>query len=107
TEYISCAEELPKDGIVVMSKIADEKGERNEQLLKRQGNLWFVPSGDMYVYYRPTHWRSATTDELLRVRKEFGQREDEERRRIEELDHQIEAEDTKRDSLGGSLDYLK
>lgn len=67
-EYISCTEELPKDGIVVMSKIADEKGERNEQLLKRQGNLWFVPSGDMYVYYRPTHWRSATTDELLKVK---------------------------------------
>ncbi|HCR2010153.1 TPA: hypothetical protein ONC52_001975 [Enterobacter asburiae] len=28
-----------------------------EQKLKRQGNLWFVKSGDMYVYYTPEKWR--------------------------------------------------
>lgn len=40
-----------------MTKVDDEKGVRNEQELKRQGNLWFVPDGSMYVYYTPTHWR--------------------------------------------------
>jgi hypothetical protein len=45
------------EGVVVMTKIEDEKGKRNEQTLKRQGNLWFHPDGSMYVYYTPTHWR--------------------------------------------------
>ncbi len=45
------------NGIVLMTKIDDENGIRNEQELKRSGNLWFVPDGSMYVYYTPTHWR--------------------------------------------------
>lgn len=44
---------------VVQTKIDDEHGERNVQLLKRDGGLWFVPDGSMYVYYTPTHWRPA------------------------------------------------
>lgn len=44
---------------VVQTKIDDERGSRNEQDLKRIGNLWFFPSGDVYVYYTPTHWREA------------------------------------------------
>ncbi len=52
--------DLPPDGLVVETKIDDSKGVRNEQTLKRQGNLWFYPDGSMYVYYRPTHWRSLT-----------------------------------------------
>lgn len=55
-EWIATSQQLPKDGEVVHTKIDDEKGCRNEQLLKRQGNLWFFPDGSMYVYYRPTHW---------------------------------------------------
>lgn len=47
---------LPPDGKVVMTKIDDSKGCRNEQLLKRQGRLWFFKDGSMYVYYTPTHW---------------------------------------------------
>ena len=27
-----------------------------QQLLKRQGRLWFVPDGSMYVYYVPAFW---------------------------------------------------
>ncbi len=23
----------------------------------RNGKLWFLPGGEMYVYYTPTHWR--------------------------------------------------
>jgi hypothetical protein len=42
----------------VQTKIDDKHGIRNIQTLKRQGNLWFVPDGNMYVYYTPTHWRS-------------------------------------------------
>lgn len=52
-----CADRLPDDGVVVMTKIYDAKGERNEQKLKRRGNLWFFPDDTMYVYYTPTHWR--------------------------------------------------
>lgn len=56
-EYVLVADELPPDNEVVMTKIDDASGCRNEQLLKRQGRLWFTPDGSMYVYYTPTHWR--------------------------------------------------
>lgn len=41
----------------IMTKIEDSKGSRNEQLLIREGRLWFFPDMSMYVYYMPTHWR--------------------------------------------------
>ena len=47
---------LPPEGVIVNTKIDDINGVRNEQKLKRQGNLWFTPDGKMYVYYTPTHW---------------------------------------------------
>lgn len=56
-DWIKIQDELPPHGAVVQTKIDDENGERNVQNLKLQGNLWFVPDGSMYVYYRPTHWR--------------------------------------------------
>jgi hypothetical protein len=46
------------EGVVVETKIDDEKGIRNETTLKRQGRLWFFPDDSMYVYYQPTHWRA-------------------------------------------------
>lgn len=55
-EWLDCKQLVPEDGLVVLTKIEDEKGERNVQKLKRNGNLWFVPDGSMYVYYTPTHW---------------------------------------------------
>jgi hypothetical protein len=48
----------PED-VVVRTKISDASGERNDQLLKRRGNLWWFPDGSMYVYYTPTHWQPA------------------------------------------------
>jgi hypothetical protein len=56
-EWVKCSIKLPENGKLVETKIDDEKGVRNEQILKRQGNLWYVPDGSMYVYYTPTHWR--------------------------------------------------
>ena len=47
------------EGVEVMTKIDDEHGVRNEQSLKRRGNLWFLSDGSMYVYYWPTHWRAT------------------------------------------------
>ncbi|CAH5460360.1 TPA: hypothetical protein N0X70_001557 [Enterobacter roggenkampii] len=44
---------LPPEGILVDT--ISQGG--MEQKLKRQGNLWFVKSGDMYVYYTPEKWR--------------------------------------------------
>lgn len=55
-EWIKCLDELPQENVEVMTKISDENGERNEQSLKRNGNLWVSPDGSMYVYYTPTHW---------------------------------------------------
>ncbi len=52
-------------GPVVWTKIDDDKGARNEAPLFKSGNLWFVPDGSMYVYYRPTHWRHLTHAEEL------------------------------------------
>ena len=47
---------LPPEGEVVLTKLDDEHGLRNQQRLKRMGSLWFEPRGEMYVYYTPTHW---------------------------------------------------
>lgn len=60
SEWTAVSEELPERGVVVMTKIHDENGERNEQPLKliaNGGRLWFFPDGSMYVYYVPTHWK--------------------------------------------------
>jgi len=48
--------ETAPDGVVVMTKISDEHGERNKCILKRKGRLWFFYDDSMYVYYTPTHW---------------------------------------------------
>src|ERR1700728_359346 len=53
----------PPEKRAVMTRIDDEKGCRNEQVLVRQGNLWFFPDMSMYVYYRPTHWRPCEVNE--------------------------------------------
>jgi hypothetical protein len=45
------------EGKVVLTKIDDECGPRNQQELVRQGRLWFFPDKSMYVYYDPTHWK--------------------------------------------------
>ena len=57
-EWTKCKDRLPDEGVVVMTKIDDANGCRNEQELKRLGRLWFFPDGSMYVYYTPTHWKS-------------------------------------------------
>ena len=46
------------EGIVVDTKIDDAGGVRNEQPLIRRGSLFFYSDETMYVYYRPTHWKS-------------------------------------------------
>jgi len=45
------------ENIILETKIDDHNGCRNEGKLQRRGNLWWTPDGQMYVYYRPTHWR--------------------------------------------------
>lgn len=59
--WIACAERLPPRGTPVETKVDDEHGVRNEQLLMLHDSpgskLWFFPDGRMCVYYTPTHWR--------------------------------------------------
>jgi len=47
---------------VVQTKIDDDGGVRNVQLLRRRGNLWFFPDMSMYVYYTPSHWAEVQSD---------------------------------------------
>lgn len=56
-EWTSCNSQLPPNGELVWTKIDDQAGERNVAILRRQGNLWFVADGSVYVYYTPTHWK--------------------------------------------------
>ena len=49
--------ESAPENVPVMTKIDDEGGARNEQLLVRRGRLWWFTDGSMYVYYTPTHWK--------------------------------------------------
>lgn len=65
-------------GKSVMTKIEGADGARNEQVMVKNGNLWFV--GDMYVYYQPTHWRELSQVEKLRIKN------DNERRAIDNLE---------------------
>lgn len=58
-DWIKTSDALPATGKMVMTKIDDAGGVRNEQRLRREGRLWFVPDGSTYVYYVPTHWRPA------------------------------------------------
>lgn len=50
----------PPEGVYVLTKIDDERGPRNEQVMRRQGQLWFGRGG-MYVYYEPTHFKAVET----------------------------------------------
>lgn len=51
-------------GVTVLTKIDDFKGERNVQKLTRRGRLWFVDDDySMYVYYEPTHWKEVEESE--------------------------------------------
>lgn len=59
-EWVACADNLPDEGRVVDTKIDDDRGVRNEQPLKRRGQLWYFPAGEMYVYYTPTHWKERS-----------------------------------------------
>ena len=67
-EWIECAKELPPEKEVVKTKIDDEYGCRNEAKLFRNGRLWYLESGKMYVYYTPTHWRRITRQEMIGMR---------------------------------------
>ena len=55
--YVTSPNLLPPENVVVETKIDDERGCRNQTLLKYESGLWFNPDGNSYVYYTPTHWR--------------------------------------------------
>lgn len=77
-------ENTPKsapENVLLMTKIDDDRGVRNEQPLHRIGNLWFA--GDSYVYYTPTHWRELTSSEKLRTLKDEDEKYS---RRVEHLE---------------------
>ena len=56
--------ETAPNKITVRTKIDDSNGVRNEQNLRRDGSLWWLPDGSMYIYYRPTHWREVRKEDL-------------------------------------------
>ncbi|MDD3644378.1 MAG: hypothetical protein PHR19_02500 [Bacteroidales bacterium] len=56
-EWIKCSDRLPKECLIVETKIDDNDGLRNEQDLKIIGSLWWLADNSVYVYYKPTHWR--------------------------------------------------
>ena len=57
--WITTDSALPREKQVVETMVMDDysKPPRNVQKLFRQGRLWFVPDGSIYVYYTPTHWK--------------------------------------------------
>ena len=55
----------PPIEVPLETKIEDEKGLRNEQTMVFSHNLWWIGWGGanaMYVYYRPTHWRTPRAE---------------------------------------------
>lgn len=67
---------IPKEDKVVETKIHDEKGKRNLQLLFRKGNLWFHADGSIYVYYTPTHWRTVFPVKMEYIGNDFIEQEE-------------------------------
>lgn len=83
----STADELPPDGKIVHTKLHDSTGVRNEQLLKRQGNLWVFDDGLTHIYYTPTHWREEVESEReLRVAKDRVAELERHNRRMAEIE---------------------
>lgn len=62
--WIECAMRLPDEGVVVQTLSPGGM----ESTLKRQGGLWFVPDGSMYVYYTPMSWRPAAICDAVNTR---------------------------------------
>ena len=58
-KWISTKDELPEQGVVVETKIDDDAGIRNENLLIYFGGHWFFTDLSLYAYYFPTHWRKT------------------------------------------------
>lgn len=57
-EWTRTDKALPPEGQVV--ETISEGGV--QQKLRRVGDLWFFPEGDMYVYYNITFWRPLTKE---------------------------------------------
>ena len=58
-QWIALTDQTPPENVIVMTKIDDEKGVRNEQALCFHSRMFWTHCGPdaMYVYYTPTHWR--------------------------------------------------
>lgn len=61
-DWIKITTQLPPENVIVLTKIHDEYGERNEQRLIRRSNLYWEPDGKLYVYYTPTHFMKRIHD---------------------------------------------
>lgn len=86
-------------GILVMTKIDDAHGPRNEQALVKKGRLWFVSDlpDAMYVYYGPTHWRPLNEAERLNEARNLlreAQAAEARAQRSRDLAHQVAASAT-------------
>lgn len=57
SEWINVNDLMPPRDVDLLTKIDDEKGQRNEAVLRFHSNLWWLPDMSMYVYYSPTHWK--------------------------------------------------
>jgi hypothetical protein len=61
--WTACANVLPPEGLLILTKCADQ--DRAPAPLRRFENLWWLPDGSLYAYYRPTHWRHLTVEERM------------------------------------------
>ena len=69
-KYKQIKNEEPPENTFVHTKIDDEHGERNKQIMKLSNGLWFTRDG-MYVYYKPTHWAYMETNESLYEKEDY------------------------------------
>lgn len=63
-KWVSTKDKLPEDGKYVLTKIDDENGCRNIQLMRVDtsvNQLWFLDGG-IYGYYKPTHWLDESSE---------------------------------------------
>lgn len=54
--WTSTRKELPPEGELVETRIADQYGVRNQKPLIRTGKIWSTADG-VQMFYTPTQWR--------------------------------------------------
>jgi len=59
--------ESAPDEMLILTKIHDDNGVNNVQIMRKSKRLWFIGDSNIYCYYTPTHWKLVKINELHKM----------------------------------------